>query len=355
MTIKYRSICVTLASFTIFISCQYSQRHIPLEFDNDEEVVVDRNKNFVCFSRYGKRGFLDDETRTLAIDLVFEHLGHFSEYIAPASIIDHGKEIWGYIDTLGQWSITPRFDEAKDFSEGLAGVNVNGFWGYIDHSGQFVIRPQYSDVYNFSEGLAGVFNSEKLFQYIDMNGAVVIKNDSMNDGSGFSNGLARVWSNWKAGFINKKGEFVIQPQYGNAQDFSDGMAAVKVGSFPDGKWGYIDEKNNIVIQAQYEHAENFVKGYACVTFNDKCFIIDKRGDIVSDTYDMIREYHDGLAPASKNGKWGFVNRSGKLIIPLQYDEVVPFGFNNGHCWVILGNYMIKIDRDGNVLMQGSIN
>lgn len=343
------------AFLLICTSCQHTQNQSPLGLDSNEELTIDRNKNFVRVSRYGKWGYIDDETRTLAIDLVFEHVGHFSEYLAPASIIAHGEEVWGYIDTLGQWIITPRFDEAKDFSEGLAGVNIGGLWGYIDHSGYIAIQPQYSDIYEFSEGLAGVFDSERIFQYIDKNGAVVIKNNSMSDGSGFSNGLARVWSNWKLGFINKKGEYVIQPQYGNAQDFSEGMAAVKVGSFFDGKWGYIDENSNFVIKAQYEHAGNFVNGYACVTLNDKYFLIDKKGNKVSDTYDMIREYCDGLAPASKNGKWGFVNRAGKLIIPLQYDEVVPFGFNNGHCWVILGDDMIKIDREGKVQMQGSRN
>lgn len=354
---KKLSLCFALASFCFCISCQYSPRQMLLSLEDNDEEIIDRNKNFVPVSRNGKWGFIDDETRTLAIDLKFEHVGHFSEFIAPASIIDHGEELWGYIDTLGQWVITPRFNEAKEFSEGLAGVNVGGIWFYIDHSGDHSAfkSMQWTDIYDFSEGLAGVFDSAKRFQYIDKTGAVVVPNNGMDDGAKFSNGLARVWSNWKVGFINRQGEYVIQPQYGNAHDFSDGVAAVKVGSFLERKWGYIDQNNKVVIGAIYDHAEDFKKGYACVAFDDRYFIIDKKGNVVSDTYDMIREYNDGLAPASKNGKWGFVNRAGKLVIPLQYDEVVPFGFNNGHCWVILGNNMIKIDRQGNVLSQGPRN
>lgn len=323
--------------------------------EQENETVIDRNKNFVRIGRNNKWGFIDDETRTLAIDFQFEGIGHFSEYLSPAAIIQNGTKKWGYIDTLGQWIVTPRFDDAKDFSEGLAGVKVDGFWGFINHSGQFVIPPQFSDVYDYSEGLVGVFDKEKKFEYIDKVGNVAIKRSEIADGSSFSNGLARVWVNFEVGFIDKEGNYAIQPLYGNAQDYSDGIIAVKVGSFFKGKWGYIDKNNNMIINAQYDDARNFVNGFACVTLNDKYCIINKRGNIVSDRYDMIREYCDGLAPVSQNGKWGFVNRAGKLVIPLQYDEVVPYGFNNGHCWVICGNYMMKIDREGNILMQGSIN
>ena len=68
------------------------------------------------------------------------------------TIYENGK--WGYIDKTGKVIIEPKFDEAADFSEGLARVKVGIFYGFIDFSGDFVIKPQFTWVKSFSEGLA---------------------------------------------------------------------------------------------------------------------------------------------------------------------------------------------------------
>lgn len=49
----------------------------------------------------------------------------------------------------------------------------------------------------------------------------------------FSQELALVKENSKIGFINKSGDYVIQPKFEAAKSFSDGLAAVKVGQFWD--------------------------------------------------------------------------------------------------------------------------
>jgi hypothetical protein len=61
----------------------------------------------------------------------------------------------GYINHEGAWVIAPSFfEEAHDFRDGRALVQVNGFYGYIDPKGEFVVRPRYTKGSSFSEGLA---------------------------------------------------------------------------------------------------------------------------------------------------------------------------------------------------------
>jgi hypothetical protein len=48
-----------------------------------------------------------------------------------------GKK-WGYIDTHGTMVIEPSFDNAGEFGDGLAEVEVAGKRGYINVSGAFV-------------------------------------------------------------------------------------------------------------------------------------------------------------------------------------------------------------------------
>ncbi len=42
----------------------------------------------------------------------------------------------GFVDSTGKLVIPRQFDDAQDFSEGLAAVSVNSKWGYTEHCRQ---------------------------------------------------------------------------------------------------------------------------------------------------------------------------------------------------------------------------
>jgi hypothetical protein len=92
----------------------------------------------------------------------------------PAPSIEGGK--WGYVDRDGKVAITPRFDFAGKFTEGLAPVNVGGIgvgkWGYVDNTGKAVIAPAFDEASEFLEGLARVKTGGKV-GYIDRTGKFV--------------------------------------------------------------------------------------------------------------------------------------------------------------------------------------
>ena len=66
--------------------------------------------------------------------------------------------------------------------------------------------------------------------------------------------------NDKVGFMDKAGRQVIPPRYNDAQPFSEGLAAVKLGD----KYGYIDRSGKMVIPPQFEDAGPFSEGLAPV-------------------------------------------------------------------------------------------
>ena len=59
----------------------------------------------------------------------------------------------------------------------------------------------------------------------------------------FNEGLARVKKDGKWGYINTKGEQIIECKFDDAYCFSEGFAWVE----KDGKWGYINTKGCSVI------------------------------------------------------------------------------------------------------------
>lgn len=97
------------------------------------------------------------------------------------------------------------------------------------------------------------------------------------------------------GFKNKAGEYVIEPQYAYAEDFTEGLACVNLNRTwyrtEDGKryyenhMGYINERGETVIPFIYDEAKPFNKyGVAFVySRGRKGHLIDTRGDIIPGT------------------------------------------------------------------------
>ena len=73
-------------------------------------------------------------------------------------------------------------------------------------------------------------------------------------------------------------------------------------------------------QLKYAYTSKFSKGLADVTLNGKWGYIDKTGrEIIPFKYDMAYAFGEGLVAVCLNDKFGFVDKRGKEIIPLKYD------------------------------------
>jgi WG containing repeat len=172
----------------------------------------------------------------------------FQEGLAPISFencqqIENCQKCetkYGYIDRMGKFEITPQFDGARPFSEGLAAVKVGNDiaakWGYIDRTGKFIIPPQFAETLSgageFHEGLAPVnIRDPKL--------------DRNSIGNGYR------------GYIDRTGKFVIPPTFIEGSSFARGLAYVEMAflkangtssEFPyeGGQRGYIDRQGKFV-------------------------------------------------------------------------------------------------------------
>lgn len=109
----------------------------------------------------------------------------------------------------------------------------------------------------------------------------------------------------KYGFKNKAGEFVIEPQYAYAYEFTNSLAAVNLNRTwyrtEEGKWyyenhyGYIDSKGKTIIGFQFDEAHPFNKyGVAVVYDIQKGYmLIDKTGtEIPGTSFEYLSPYYD---------------------------------------------------------------
>ena len=89
---------------------------------------------------------------------------------------------WGFIDKTGRLVISPQYNYADEFHNGLAAVLVGGKWGFIDKSGQMVIQPRFTRAGRFSSGVAQVSIANK-WGLIDSTGKLIWGLEEINTGA----------------------------------------------------------------------------------------------------------------------------------------------------------------------------
>ena len=64
--------------------------------------------------------------------------------------------------------------------------------------------------------------------------------------------------------------------------------------------------------------------------------IDKIGKmVIPPQYDLAYQHVDGLAAVKIGGKWGFIDKTGHMVIPPQFSDT--FGFSEGLVDVEVGD------------------
>lgn len=177
-------------------------------------------------------------------------------------------------------------------------VKVNGKWGYIDRHGKMVIQPKYSEAFDFREGLTHVFED-----------------------SGSSS-----LDNWRSEdqIIDIHGNSIGSVASCDNIDFHEGFGIIdKPDSDPLGLRGayFVDRKGLAVIPSPFTNKFKFQE---------------------------IRNFSEGKAAVKINGKWGYVDRSGTVVIQPKYSSVDDF--NNGlACVIVNDKTFFRINHYGKIV------
>ncbi|WP_051261135.1 WG repeat-containing protein [Desulfovibrio inopinatus] len=95
-----------------------------------------------------------------------------------------------------------------------------------------------------------------------------------------------------------------------------------------GLYGYRDTATQTVLPPMYVIAWTFSQYNVAFAVDDAGWaLIDLHGDVLLRPYVFDNgpdEFHDGLARFVHNGKIGFFNEKGEIVIPAQFDFAQPF-------------------------------
>lgn len=306
---------------------------IPLKYDS-----IPYNGSFseglAAVGIEGKWGFIDKSGNEV-VPLKYGYADEFSEGLACVSLTNkYKKDKYGFIDKSGNEVVPLKYDWAGSFSEGLAMVKLDGRWSFIDKLGNEILQLSNGDGENFSEGLAmvgsrGIVSFGYYFDqygFVDRLGNEVVPL-KYSSASSFREGFAHVSNFGSHGFIDKSGNTVVPLKYDSAGSFSEGLAPVNL----DGRWGFIDMSGNEVVPLKYDDVWYFSEGFAPVKLNDRWGFIDRSGNEVLQQleYDEVLPFSEGFARVRltdnyNEDKYGFIDKSGKLAVPLKYDWAGSF-------------------------------
>lgn len=191
-----------------------------------------------------------------------------------------------------------------------------------------------------ADGVSGLCLKEECV-YIDSDGepAFILSRD-IKIGEGWGD-LIWAQKNDLLGYINKKGEWVIPPQFEGVDVFPDNseLAAAQAAEGEDSHdWGYINRQGEWVIPPQFETTSNFTaNGLARVALEvdgkPKTGYINRQGQwVIPPQFEFGSSFTDnGLARVivSINGedKYGYIDREGEWIIPAKFYRAESFSAN----------------------------
>lgn len=183
-----------------------------------------------------------------------------------------------FADRYDRIPFMKRFEDGRQYSNGLAAVKQNGQWGFIDGKGETVIPFNYDWASSFGE-----------FGF-DIDIAIVKY--------GIDNDSPPIWTACPTELINLRGE-VISQRYGFIHPIEHNLSIANNGTkfrtvghalsmSEDGAWGCINKKGKEIVICQYE---------------------------------LMYPFRSNITFVRKDEKWGCINERGKEIIPCIYDEV----------------------------------
>jgi len=320
---------------------------------------LDKDGRELIAPQYGFASYFIDE-RAVVSSGGSRHSSVFDYYL-PQNMDDRRNDYyggqWEVIDKKGTKITKEQYDYVRDFSEGRAAFNrggiwkrrdysmqdmptlIAGRWGFLDKNGNEIIAAQYDYVYDFKNGVAKVRQGERTF-YIDIEGKEVpapVNAPAKNKDFAWPRVSC---SPGYYGYIDVKGAWALPPAYLFAQAFSEGLAAVQPVktaydcSVNAPEWYKALYDTTTITGGEEEERPRLFR-----RFRRRAYLPGGGWTInvpVTDT------------AAAERTLYGYIDKSGKMIIAAQYDEALPF--SEGRAYVRIGPRWGVIDKTGRWIM-----
>ena len=266
------------------------------------------------------------------------------------------EQKFGFINRNGVEIVKIQYEDADNFSEGLAAVKFNGKWGFINIYGDLVISHKYTFTKPFTNDLAIVYFGNKKFGCIDRNGNVVI--EPLYSKLIFSENkyiIAKLYEDkytlGSYGLIDIKGNVIVPFRYDNYIHFYSDFAIIE----KDKKFGAINKDGQIIIESNYDYIHYDRRGHFLLQTDKNWFLADKAGNKIkklpsfeangSIILPLIKSTGLNAYIFKENEKYGLIDNNYNIVLEPIYDNIGQF--SEGWIPVVKDGKYFYIDRNGN--------
>lgn len=199
-----------------------------------------------------------------------------------------------------------------------------------------------------------IWNFDEIKPSLQKNKDKDVQSTSSDENSGLSNNVLNAeinleykkGDNGKYGFVDDNDQWVIQPQYDDADEFSEGFAKVKIND----KYGFIKTDGSWLVEPQYDYALDFRNGFAKVEVDNMYGFIKSDGSwLVEPKFDEAWNFYDGIARVMIDEEYGFIKTDGTYLKEPQYEDAGDF--HEGFAIVVEDDEAGYIKTDGSYLVE----
>lgn len=318
------------------LSCEY-----------DEITALKSIENNILVRKAGNIGLVNEKGQTI-IPVLYKDIRTLKEGYKNEYIIVNENNQYGLISTSGQILVEPKYEEIKYVnSSNMFAIKEAGIWKLINiEDGSFIIDGGYENITEaktdgivvVKDGKYGVVNinkEEKIIpQYEELKHIFSIYYIAKKDG--------------KYGIINAENQEVIPFEYLNMAYIED--AAIIQADKTETETVIFD--NNLAqkisgIISEVNPEKGYIKAYINNEYKYYNFKFEEK-----DSADLLTA--NTLFLSKKDGKYGYVNKSGEVVIEHNYEDATEQN-NAGFAAVKKDGVWGSINKVGAISKEPSVN
>ncbi|MEI6817832.1 MAG: WG repeat-containing protein, partial [Bacteroidota bacterium] len=149
----------------------------------------------------------------------------------------------------------------------------------------------------------------------------------------------------KWGFCDSSKAIRINPRYESADFFNHGHARVSLNNH----WGFIDSVGNEHWLPDSVSFLSYNDEFIMVSNGKKNTLMDHDFNLLKFyVYDAVLEFDHGLAPVRIGERWGYIDKTGREVVPIFYGPGYHGKFVEGLTWQMMNGKSGYLDTTGKI-------
>lgn len=253
--------------------------------------------------------------------------------------------LYGYKDKQGIVKIEPQYQLARKFMDDMAVVTKNGKSGVIDKNNRLIIPFKYE--YLLPVDTAEFFYGYKAVYYRGYSIGVITKDEKIIIPAGFSDIVKKygryIVTKQLDSVITKNSPYDIRSPRECCALFDSGGSVLIPCKYNSLRW-----INDSLLSADSIFQEDEL------TMNVLYALFNKKGQqLTSFVYSAIANFVEGVAKARISDKYGYIYPTGKIAIPIQFDDCESF--NKGYALIKQNDKWGAINKEGKVVVESQFD